>query len=295
MHISVCICTYQRQELLKRLLFALSNQVTNGDFDYSIIIVDNDIKESAKIVISEILDQLPVDISYFVEPKRSISYARNKTLEHAKGDAIAFIDDDEIPPGDWLLKLHQALKKYKVAGVFGPVRPFFDSPPPDWLIKSKLLDRPEHRTGYVMPWRECRTGNALIKKSIIEGIGEVFRAEFGAGASDIDLFGRLIKKGHTFIWCNEAPVNEVIPPNRWKRSFMIKRALLRGRLSLLHKEELMINIIKSFIAMPAYLFMLPFLQILGHHYFMMYLIKLCDHTGRLLALVGLNPMKVREM
>lgn len=295
MHISICICTYQRAELLTRLLIALSQQNTKGLFSYSVVIADNDEKESAKEFVLGFATETSMNIQYYVEPRKSISHARNKALEYAKGDFIAFIDDDEIPPPDWLFCLFKALADNKVSGVFGPVRPHFDTEPPVWIIKGRFFERPEHPTGFIMPWQECRTGNVLIQKSIISGIDIVFTPAFGAGASDIDLFRRLIDEGHKFIWCNEAFVYEVVSPNRWKRSFMIKRALLRGRLSLLHPESQFLNISKSIVAVPTYALALPFLQLIGHHHFMNYLVRLCDHAGRLLALVGLNPVKDREM
>jgi len=294
-HISVCICTYRRPELLKRLLTALSEQDTKGSFSYSVVIADNDAQQSAEGLVREFTANPRMDITYCVEPRRSISFARNKSLEHAKGDCIAFIDDDEFPPKDWLYRMLKALNDYNAGGVFGPVRPHFDTEPPAWLIKGRFCERPEHTTGFIMPWGECRTGNVLIQKKIISGIGPVFEPAFGAGASDIDLFRRLIEAGHTFVWCNEAVVYEVVSPNRWKRSFMIKRALLRGRISLLHPEKRWLNILKSLVAVPAYGLALPFLQLRGHHLFMKYLIKFCDHAGRLLALVGLNPVREREM
>lgn len=295
MHICVCICTYRRPELLKRLLKALNKQDTKGLFNYSVVIADNDAQQSAKDLVHEISARLPMDITYCFEPRKSISFARNKALEYAKSDMIAFIDDDEFPPQNWLFYMLNALREYNAAGVFGPVRPHFDSEPPVWLIKGRFCERPEHRTGFTMPWRECRTGNVLIDKKIIEGIGTVFSPEFGAGASDIDLFRRLIEAGYKFIWCNEAFVYEVVSPNRWKRSFMIKRAMLRGRISLLHPGNGWLSVLKSLIAVPVYGFALPFLQIFGHHHFMKYLIKFCDHAGKLLALVRLNPVRQREM
>lgn len=295
MHVCVCICTFQRPALLKRLLTELIRQDTKDMFTFSIVITDNDELKSARLLVSEFSAQCNINITYCVEPRRSISYARNKGLEYAKGDVIAFIDDDEFPPPNWLYHMIKTLADYKAAGVFGPVRSHFDTKPPDWLIKGRFFERPEHHTGFIMPWNECRTGNVLIKKKIIDNLGTIFRPEFGAGASDIDLFRRLMEAGYTFVWCNEAVVYEVVSPNRWKRSFMIKRALLRGKISLLHPEGRGLSILKSLIAVPAYSIFLPFMQLLGHHHFMNYLIKLCDHAGKLLALVKLNPVQKREM
>jgi hypothetical protein len=48
---------------------------------------------------------------------------------------------------------------------------------------------------------------------------------------------------------------------------------------------------KSVIAVPIYAVALPFAFILGHHHFMTLMIKLCDHLGKLLMLVGLKTVK----
>jgi cellulose synthase/poly-beta-1,6-N-acetylglucosamine synthase-like glycosyltransferase len=264
-------------------------------FSFSIVIADNDDQQSAKGLVLDFAPSSSIDITYCVEPHKNIALARNKSLEYAKSDAIAIIDDDEYPSSDWLFFLFKALTDYRVAGVMGPIRPHFDTKPPAWLVRSRLCERPEHHTGFVMPWAEGRTGNVLFDKRIIEGMGMVFRPEFGISGSDKDLFRRLIDAGHTFIWCNEAVVYEVVSPNRWKRGFMTRRALLRGRVSILHPDGRWLNVLKSLLAVPAYGLALPFLQLLGHHLFMKYLVKLCDHLGRLLALVRLNPVRERDM
>lgn len=295
MHISICVCTYHRPELLKRLLTELVRQDTKGRFSYSIVVADNDERQSAKGLVLDFAAGSPIDITYCVEPRKSISFARNKALEQARGDAIAFIDDDEFPAEDWLSSLFQACINYRVAGVLGPVRPHFDQEPPAWIRKGGFYERPTHETGFVMSWPECRTGNVLFQKRIIDGIEMVFRPEFGTGKEDQDFFRRMMEAGHKFIWCNEALVYEVIPPTRWSPKFMMKRALLGGRNSLLHPKGRWLAVAKSVIAVPAYALALPFLQLAGYHYFMKYLVKLCDHAGRLLALLGLNPVREREM
>jgi hypothetical protein len=71
-------------------------------------------------------------------------------------------------------------------------------------------------------------------------------------------------------------------------------ALLRGGNSLKHHNNVVRNVTKSFIAIPAYGLALPFVFIAGYHQFMKYLIKFFDHTGRLLALVGIKPIKDRN-
>lgn len=294
-HITVCVCTYRRPALLQRLLMELGRQETQNRFTFSVAIADNDAQESARQAVEEWAAGALLDIAYVVEPRRSISFARNKSLEPAQGELVAFIDDDEFPTSTWLLKLYLACHEGKVAGVFGPVRPHYDEATPAWVKKAGFYERPEHPTGFVMPWQECRTGNVLVARSILKGLDPVFRPEFGAGASDQDLFRRMMELGHRFIWCNEAIVYEAVPPGRCKRSFLLRRALLRGGISLRHPQGRVRNIAKAMMAVPAYAIALPFLQVGGHHVFMKYLVKLCDHLGRLLALFHLNPVRIRDM
>jgi hypothetical protein len=40
---------------------------------------------------------------------------------------------------------------------------------------------------------------------------------------------------------------------------------------------------------------LPLTLLCGQHIFMKYGIRFCDHLGRLLALIGINPIRERQM
>lgn len=294
-HIGVCVCTYRRPQLLLRLLRELAQQDTRELFTFSVVVVDNDDLPSAEPVVRSAAATSRFELTYCTEPRRNISLARNRALEVAKGNLIAFIDDDEFPTGNWLLNLFRTLQRYRVAGVLGPVRPHFDETPPNWLRKGRFYERHEHATGAGMRWEECRTGNVLFERRIINGISPVFRPEFGTGGEDLDFFRRMIGLGHRFAWCNEAVVFEVVPPGRWKRSVMIQRALLRGSNSLRQAGGPRFRLLKSVIAIPLYVLALPFLHVGGHHLFMKYLIKLCDHLGRLLAFFGINIVRTRIM
>jgi hypothetical protein len=101
----------------------------------------------------------------------------------------------------------------------------------------------------------------------------------------------MIANGYTFMWCNEAVAFEVVPPLRWTRTFILKRALLRGTYCVQHPVSHFRAIATSMVAVPIYAAALPFTLALGHHRFMTHLVKLFDHLGRLLAFVGLNPVK----
>ncbi len=276
--------------MLGRLLNALDQQETESLFEFSITIVDNDISQSAKDLVLAFQNASRLRVTYCVEPEQNIALARNRALDNAHGDFIAFIDDDELPVSDWLLRLVQTCQAHPVDGVLGPVLPRFEGNPPQWVTKGGFCDRPVHTTGFRIDWTEGRTGNLLLKREIFDGIKPVFRPEFGSGGEDRNFFRRMIQDGRVFIWCNEAVAYEWVPPIRWKRSFMIRRALLRGKMSLYHGRGFA-DLMKSLLAVTAYSLSLPVLLLMGHHLFMKYLIKMCDHVGKLLAFVGLDPIR----
>jgi len=286
--------TLKRPELLSRTLASLENQQTDGLFTYAVVVADNDCRQSAEEVVAAFSSATPMPVTYCVEPQQNIALARNKAIENATGDFIAFIDDDEFPASDWLLNLFKTCKSYGVDGVLGPVKPYFEAEPPRWVKKGGFFERPCYATGHKVSWGICRTGNVLFRKSILDGIEEVFRPQFNTAGEDVDFFRRFMTDGCTFIWCNEAVAYEVVPAWRCTRVYLLKRALLRGSNFPKHPSHRIRNIVKSLLAVPAYALILPFLALFGHHVFLKYLIKLLDHASRLFAFLGLSLVSQRQ-
>jgi glycosyltransferase involved in cell wall biosynthesis len=293
-HINVCICTFKRPALLHRLLTKLADQSTENLFTYSIVVVDNDPVQSARNVVAEFASNSGLDVRYCTEHEPNIALARNLAIKNAEGSLIAFLDDDEFPQSDWLCNLFKTLRTYRANGVLGPVKPHFDSEPPVWLKRGKFFDRPEYPTGQRIHWTESRTGNLLFERAILDGIDTPFAPEFGAAGEDRDFFRRMAEKGFTFVWCRDAAVFESVPPSRCTRSYLLRRALLRGSNFGRIPAGRIQNSLKSLLAVPAYAVILPVLALIGHHLFVRYLIKLCDHASRLLSVVGLRVVTQRE-
>lgn len=290
-HISVCICTYNRVQLLMRLLREIESQKTESKFTFSIVIVDNDSKQSARDAVLSFSRNSSTAIQYLCEPEQNISLARNKALQHAKGEYVALIDDDEYPSDTWLLKLHDACLELSADGIQGPVIPKFEDGVPNWVIKGKLYQRPIYTRGMCLDWRQGITGNLFIKKSMLESSSCHFEPACGSGGEDKDFFKRMISEGFIFKYCPEAIVYEVIPSIRWNTSFLIKRALLRGQAAVLNPSFKISGILKSIVAVGLYTAFLPISILFGKHVFMNFLIKEFDHIGKLLSFCKLNIIK----
>lgn len=276
--------------MLRRLLDRLNDQQAEGLFSYSVVVADNDAMGSAQDAVAAFSSTTHATVTYCVEPRQNIALARNKAIENATGDFVAFIDDDELPTGRWLLTLFKACNEFQVDGVLGPVMPYFDKEVPNWVVKGKFYERPTYPTGFVIDWTKGRTGNVLLRRLLFTSGEPPFRPEFRSG-EDQDFFRRMIERGHVFVWCNEAVAYEIVPPARWRCSFMLRRALLRGTLSPVHPTFGVPHIAKSLIAVPAYTAGLPIALILGRHRLVALLTKLFTHLGTLLACLGIELIK----
>ncbi len=288
-HVSVCVPTFKRPNTLDRCLASLVGQTCVG-FTISIVVVDNDLSQSAADVVSGWSRRSSIHLVYDVEPVQSISLARNRAVANSSGNFVAFIDDDEIPESDWVLRLVTAYDDYGVDGVLGPVVPSYVGRPPRWLVKSGLCDRTSLRSGTrLVSTRDMRTGNVLLGRHIFETEAVPFDPQFGrTGGEDTDFFRRMLVRGRSFVWCEEARVFEEVPTERQTRSYQLRRALVRGVNSAHRESALSLNTLKSIIAVVIYTGSLPVLLLVGHHLFMRYLVRDCDHIAKLCAYCGIR-------
>ncbi len=293
-HISICICTYKRPDMLELLLSRLAQIETHNLFTYEIVVVDNDANQSACPAVCKTKQSSPVRINYFVEPEQNIALARNKAVDNAQGNFIAFLDDDELPVRQWLFNLYQSIRSYNCDGVLGPVRPYYPEGCPQWLIKSRLCERPEHKTGTILNWGQTRTGNVLFDKRIFdEDSSHRFGREFGrSGGEDIEFFKKMVEAGKTFIWCNEAPVYETVFPERWEKRFYSERYLRIGGLvgeKIRKRESMAVGLyalIKSALWIVSMSFGYPLARLAGEHLAMKAVTKIMYNTGLISGYAG---------
>lgn len=98
--ISVVIATYNRVNLLTRLLDELINQTIDKE-EYEIIVIDDGSTDETSKVMMEYINKYN-NIKYIKQNNKGPARARNKGIQMAKGDIVAFTDDDCIPDDNWL-------------------------------------------------------------------------------------------------------------------------------------------------------------------------------------------------
>ncbi len=225
--ITVCVATFKRPLGLARLLESLANQDADG-LGYSIVVVDNDAQGSARGVVERFRSSNAIEIAYDIEPVRGIAQARNRSVRLAKGDFVAFVDDDEEVCRCWLRELYECAVRNDADAALGPVQPALPSGCPSWIKKGRFFVRPQHPNDAAVD--RGRTCNVLVRKKWLDLFELPFDPELGlSGAEDSDFFERIRRLGARFYWAEKAKVTEYVEKDRLTVRWLIMRAFRGGQ------------------------------------------------------------------
>lgn len=230
MRVDICVISYRRPQGLQRLLGGLQAQRLPAPApELRVVVVDNDAAESARPVCDAAASWLSHPLVYLVEKRRGIPQARNTalatSLSHA--DFIAFIDDDEVPEPDWLCELLRVQTSRGADAVAGPCLPAFEEPPPEWIARGGLFERPRHTTGARIEY--AYTHNVLVSTPVLAAMDRWFDERMAlTGSSDTEFFERFARRGHRIVWADTARVVEWIPPSRARLGWLLRRAFRIG-------------------------------------------------------------------
>src|SRR4029077_5961344 len=204
--VSICIPTYQRNERLRLLLDDLLQQSRLPD---QVVVVDNHSGSGAKPIVEAYKARAPFPVVYDVQPQPNIALTRNRTVELATGEWMAFIDDDERAPKEWLQELLRAVEVLRADGVLAPVEPQVPATAPAWIRRGSFYDFAHQPEGAEVPYECMRFGNVLLRGDLLRGEPGPFDPghELMAG-EDTDLLVRLARKGARIVWSEKAPVYE---------------------------------------------------------------------------------------
>ena len=77
--------------------------------------------------------------------------------------------------------------------------------------------------------------------------------------------------------------------------FQLRRALLRGKGALATPSGSPLGLLKSIVACGVYALLLPLAFFTGRQYFLKYLVKTCDHLGKILAAFGIDVVREKDV
>ena len=228
--VAVCIITYNRPDGLRRLLEGLDRlrfeKVPAPALE--VVLVDNDPAGSA-CASEAVVSKHSYGLRCYVEPRRGIPYARNRSLAGVEDgvDFVVFVDDDEVPEPNWLDELLSVQESYGADVVAGPVVRHFDGPLPAWVVAGRFFEKRRYPTGH--PMKFVDTANALVRAGLLREMDEHFDERMAlSGGEDTHLFLRMYRAGHRMVWADGAVVHELVPSSRANAGWLLRRAYRLG-------------------------------------------------------------------
>ena len=233
--VSVVVPTHKRPELLARCLNALAEQ----DIDpacYEILVVDDAACEETRSQVEEmerrLMDAQGPRLRYIaVSGKHGPSVARNHGWRAARGEVIAFTDDDCIPQRGWL-RTGTAAFVEGVTGVSGKV-----------IVPLVGIPTDYERNAACLAYSEFVTANCFYRREALEAVGGFDERFTMAWREDSDLFFRLLNEEGKLVFVTEAVVVHPVRPARWGISLSQQRksmfnALLYKKHPLLYQRKI---------------------------------------------------------
>ncbi|AFY40738.1 hormogonium polysaccharide biosynthesis glycosyltransferase HpsE [Nostoc sp. PCC 7107] len=237
---TVAIPTYNGERRLHQVLERLQNQVGIENLTWEIIIVDNNSNDgTAKLIYSYQQNwQQPFSLRYTFEAKQGAAFARNRAIIEAKSELVGFLDDDNLPASNWIIKAYQFAQTHHHAGAYASqIHGCFEVKPPEYLkpilFYLAITERGEtphqyypHRQGFpptagLVVRRNAWKDNVPQQLFLVGRIGSSM-----LGGEDAEALFYIQKAGWE-IWYNPAmEVEHIIPAWRLEKTYLL--SLMRG-------------------------------------------------------------------
>jgi succinoglycan biosynthesis protein ExoM len=308
LRVAICVCTNSRPQDLSQLLVSLEEIDLRGYNPESVelIVIDNNPNAETEDICRQAVPRLPIKIHYTQEPQAGITYARNRAVAVALdrgADFVAFIDDDDHPRPDWLIRLLDRQTITKADLVFGTW--VLDTDMPQWARDSGIFRSPnkskenQKSSRYGLP-HSASTCNILASRDIIERVattGPVFSHAFRfSGGEDKDFFIRAQALGASLASTDSSVIHRNHEPARYTALGLLKRGFKNGcsQVSMARshgdKKRLLKLLFTASLKFNMSLFLLPF-SIFSRGFFMHNLYRMAKASGVLYTTVTGRSIK----
>jgi glycosyltransferase involved in cell wall biosynthesis len=294
--VSIILCTH-RSERYEDFVEAIDSLLSQSYNNLEIIVVVDGNRELYDRILKsgiEEADKVKGKVKVILNEKNlGLSESRNKGIKEAKGDVIAFFDDDAVADEDWLKELERMYREHDAIAAGGRLMP-------GWITKKPKLLPEEYywligatHKGFSEEVTEVRNtfgSNLSFKAEVLKALGG-FRGEMGVKGKGLlqgeetELCERMREKfGRGVVYNPDAIVYHKVFPERLRMRFLLRRAFWQGYskrvmkelgYSISEEEEFVRDLVgsitervkaKSLVAFGQLIFLLVFTSVVGLGY-----------------------------
>lgn len=233
--VTVVICTFteRRWDALVRAVASLLSQTRQPDQCVVVVDHNDDLMKHASA-------RLPKEVEVIANKgTRGIAGARNSGVYHARGEIIAFMDDDAEADPEWLQVMITHFQDQRVVGVGGSAKavwPQGDRPrwfpcEFDWVVGCSYRGLPED----IAPIRNPIGASMALRRSLFEevggfdpSVGRLGRMPSGCEETEFALRVRERMSGVDFLFVPKAIVHHNIERERVRFHYFLRRCYAEG-------------------------------------------------------------------
>lgn len=234
MTITLIVCTKDRCHTLANALHSIAASLLPDSTGWEIIVVDNGSRDETRKVVEDFCRRYPERFRYLYEPEAGKSHALNAGIRHARGEVLAYTDDDVIVEPTWLANITKPLLlNDAIAGVSGRTLPPSSFSPPPWLsLEDSVSLAPlalfDHGPIGCQLTEAPFGNNMAYRKVIFEKHGD-FRTDLGPRAAarcpqrseDSEFGARVLAAGERIWYEPSAVVYHSVPDARITKKYFL--------------------------------------------------------------------------
>jgi glycosyltransferase involved in cell wall biosynthesis len=237
MDITVAIPTYNGATRLPEVFRQLQRQQQTEAITWEILVVDNNSNDCIQEVMAYFQTTMP-QLRWCREAMQGAGFARRCAFKEARGELVAFLDDDTIPDSQWVSAVAQFAKTYPQAGAYASrVHADYAVPPPPHFDRiAAFLAITERGNQPLLYGKNSRllppSAGLVVRKSVWQQYvpNEMILSGRTEGSmltgEDLEMLS-YIQSSPWEIWYNPAmEITHKIPAGRLERNYLV--ACLRG-------------------------------------------------------------------
>lgn len=201
MLITLIVCTRNRCDPLAQAL-PYFEALQSGGATFELVFVDNGSTDGTGALLDQFCKRHAAHARWVAEPRPGLSAARNKGLAEARGDIIAFTDDDCYPAPDFVQRIADCFDDPDIGYIGGRILLFDPSDHPITIQTSEdRVELPAHAPFQV---GLIHGANFAFRRNVVNRVGW-FDERLGAGArflsaEDLDYLARAAAHGFAGVY-----------------------------------------------------------------------------------------------